>query len=130
MLFRSGVTAAIDALDIMCKSAEVSLVSWERKLGGRLVTLMITGNVSAVKAAVENAEKACIKRPAATAVIANPHEETVRLVKLSASRIEKQNAKKAEEKVAEKATETAEAPAEKPKTTRTRKPKTENQENK
>ena len=126
----SGVTAAIDALDIMCKSAEVSLVSWERKLGGRLVTLMITGNVSAVKAAVENAEKACIKRPAATAVIANPHEETVRLVKLSASRIEKQNAKKAEEKVAEKATETAEAPAEKPKTTRTRKPKTENQENK
>ena len=24
----SGVAAAIDALDIMCKSAEVSLVSW------------------------------------------------------------------------------------------------------
>ncbi len=124
----SGVTAAIDALDIMCKSADVSLVSWERKLGGRLVTLMITGNVSAVKAAVENADKACIKKPAATAVIANPHEETVRLVKLSASRIEKQNAK-----AAEKVEETAEAaPAPKPKTatTRARKPKTENQENK
>ena len=40
----SGVTAAIDALDIMCKSADVSLVSWERKLGGRLVTLIITGS--------------------------------------------------------------------------------------
>ena len=124
----SGVTAAIDALDIMCKSADVSLVSWERKLGGRLVTLMITGNVSAVKAAVENADKACIKKPAATAVIANPHEETVRLVKLSASRIEKQNAT-----AAEKVEGTAEAiPAPKPKTTttRARKPKTENQENK
>ena len=123
----SGVTAAIDALDIMCKSADVSLVSWERKLGGRLVTLMVTGNVSAVKAAVENAERSCIKKPAATAVIANPHEETVRLVKLSASRLEKQNAKQAEEK-----TEPKPEAAPKPKTTatRARKPKTQNQENK
>ena len=53
----TGVTAAIDALDIMCKSADVSLVSWERKLGGRLVTLMITGSVSAVQAAIENAKR-------------------------------------------------------------------------
>ena len=92
----SGVTAAIDALDIMCKSADVSLVSWERKLGGRLVTLMIEGSVSAVTAAVENALEQCIKKPVAHAVIANPHPETVRLVELSASRL-----KKAEEKVNE-----------------------------
>ena len=32
----SGVTAAVDALDIMCKSADVEFVTWERKLGGRL----------------------------------------------------------------------------------------------
>ena len=107
----SGVTAAVDALDIMCKSADVSLVSWERKLGGRLVTLIVTGNVSAVKAAVDAATQGCIKRPVASAVIANPHEETVRLVALSASRL----AKKAE---AEKAAKVAEpAPqAEAPKT--------------
>jgi len=86
----SGVTAAIDALDIMCKSADVSLVSWERKLGGRLVTLIVTGTVSAVQAAVENAQAQCIKRPAAVAVIPNPHAETVKLVKLSAKRLEKQ----------------------------------------
>ena len=85
----SGVVAAVDALDIMCKSADVSLVSWERKLGGRLVTLIITGNVSAVTAAVENAVAQCIKKPVAHAVIANPHEETVRLAELSAKRIEK-----------------------------------------
>ncbi len=85
----SGVTAAIDALDIMCKSADVSLVSWERKLGGRLVTLIVTGTVSAVQAAVENAAAQCIKKPVATAVIPNPHEETVRLVQLSAKRLEK-----------------------------------------
>ena len=85
----SGVTAAIDALDIMCKSADVSLVSWERKLGGRLVTLIITGSVSAVQAAVDSAKAQCIKKPCATAVIANPHAETVRLAELSAKRLEK-----------------------------------------
>ena len=90
----SGVVAAIDALDIMCKSAEVSLVSWERKLGGRLVTLIVTGDVSAVTAAVESANAQCIKKPCASAVIANPHPETVRLAQLSAKRLEKQAAQK------------------------------------
>ena len=85
----SGVTAAIDALDIMCKSADVSLLSWERKLGGRLVTLIITGSVSAVQAAVDSASEQCIKKPCATAVIANPHAETMRLAELSAKRLEK-----------------------------------------
>ncbi len=33
----SGVVAAMDALDIMCKAANVTLATWERKLGGRLV---------------------------------------------------------------------------------------------
>ena len=36
----TGVVAAIDALDIMCKTADVELASWERKLGGRLVTII------------------------------------------------------------------------------------------
>ena len=88
----SGTVAAVDALDIMCKSADVELVSWERKLGGRLVTLIVTGNVSAVTAAVEAANEQCIKKPCAVAVIANPHSETVRLAELSAKRIQKKNA--------------------------------------
>ena len=41
----TGVVAATDALDIMCKAADVSLATWERKLGGRLVTLVIEGEV-------------------------------------------------------------------------------------
>ena len=96
----SGVVAAVDALDLMCKSADVSLVSWERKLGGRLVTLIVTGSVSAVTAAVESACAQCIKKPCASAVIANPHPETVRLAELSAKRLEKQ-AKEKEAKAAE-----------------------------
>ena len=118
----SGVVAAVDALDIMCKSAEVSLVSWERKLGGRLVTLIVTGNVSAVTAAVENAKAQCIKKPCAVAVIANPHPETVRLAELSAKRLEKKNAQdKTEKKTEAPAAKTAKTTAAKsaPKTAQT-----------
>ena len=83
-----SVTAGIDCLDIMCKSANVEFVTWERKLGGRLVTIIVQGDVSAVTAAVENTAGAIIK-PVAHAVIASPHEETMRMVDLSAARIQK-----------------------------------------
>ncbi len=83
-----SVAAAVDCLDIMCKAAEVKFITWERKLGGRLVTVIVEGQISAVKAAVEATQAAIIK-PAATAVIANPHSETQRMVKLSASRLTK-----------------------------------------
>ena len=81
-----GVVAAMDALDIMCKTADVELVTWERKLGGRLVTLIVQGDVSAITQAVETAAAKAIKKPAVKGVIANPHPEIVRLVNKSASR--------------------------------------------
>ena len=87
-----STTAAIDCLDLMCKAADVDFVTWERKLGGRLVTVIVEGQVSAVTAAVEAAVARSIIKPAAHAVIANPHSETERMVRLSASRITKKNA--------------------------------------
>ena len=69
-----SVTAAITALDTMCKTADVEFVTWERKLGGRLVTIIIQGEVAAVKQAVETAAKNALK-PCIHAVIPNPHEE-------------------------------------------------------
>ena len=53
----TGVVAAIDALDIMCKTADVELASWERKLGGRLVTIIVEGDVSAVTEAVNRCDQ-------------------------------------------------------------------------
>ncbi len=85
----TGVVAALDALDIMCKTAGVELASWERKLGGRLVTIIIQGDVAAVTEAVEAAAARGIRKPASSAVIARPHEEIVRIVELSASRWKK-----------------------------------------
>ena len=89
MIEVSGVTGAIDCLDTMCKSADVELVTWERKLGGRLVTVVVQGDVSAVTAAVENAVANGIVKPVAHAVIASPHEETRRILQISAARIAK-----------------------------------------
>lgn len=82
----TGVVAAVDALDIMCKTSGVELATWERKLGGRLVTIVVKGDVASVTEAVETAAKKAIKKPVATGVLANPHEEILRLVNLSASR--------------------------------------------
>ena len=86
----TGVVAAIDSLDAMCKASNVSLVTWERKLGGRLVTIIVEGNVSDVKAAVEAARS--IVRDyhynlAASGVIASPSEEIRKMVALSQKRI-------------------------------------------
>ena len=83
-----STTAAIDALDIMCKTADVEFVTWEKKLGGRLVTIIVQGTVSAVTEAVEAAVANGIKKPVATTIIANPHEEIVRIVNQSASRLQ------------------------------------------
>ena len=67
--------------------ADVEFVTWERKLGGRLVTVVVEGQVSAVSAAVESAVAGAIKKPVSYAVIANPHKEVERLLNMSASRM-------------------------------------------
>ena len=88
----SGVVAAIDSLDAMCKAAEVSLVTWERKLGGRLVTIIVEGTVSDVKAAIEAATEICKAnhhKLAASGVIASPCEEIRKLAAKSAKRLQK-----------------------------------------
>ena len=61
----SGVVAAVNALDLMVKAADVEFVTWEKKLGGRLVTVIIRGEVSAVRAAIDAADKNGKKSPSA-----------------------------------------------------------------
>ena len=93
----SGVVAATDALDLMCKAADVEFVTWEKKLGGRLVTVVIRGEVSAVTAAIEAASSGAIKKPVCKAVIANPHEEVERIVQKSRDRLLKSRGEQVEE---------------------------------
>ena len=52
MVETRGLTAAIEAADAMVKAAEVVLVGTE-KIGSGLVSVIVRGDVGAVKAAVE-----------------------------------------------------------------------------
>ena len=56
MVETRGLTAAIEAADAMTKAAEVSLVGTE-KIGSGLVTVMVRGDVGAVKAAICSRER-------------------------------------------------------------------------
>jgi len=47
-----GLVGAVEAADAMCKAARVTLIGKEIS-GGGLVTVMVRGEVGAVKAAVE-----------------------------------------------------------------------------
>ena len=46
-----AMVAAIAGLDAMVKAADVHLIHVEKRLGGRLVTVVVQGEVSAVQAA-------------------------------------------------------------------------------
>lgn len=52
MIETQGFTAVIEAIDTACKAANVEVLGKE-KLGGGYVTVLIRGDVAAVKAAVE-----------------------------------------------------------------------------
>ena len=74
MIETRGLTAAIEASDAMTKAAEVKLIGTE-KIGSGLVTVMVRGDVGAVKSAVEAGSTAAgrLGELIATHVIPRPH---------------------------------------------------------
>ena len=52
MIETKGLVGAIEAADAMTKSANVTLIGYE-KIGSGLVTVMVRGDVGAVKASVD-----------------------------------------------------------------------------
>lgn len=76
MVETRGLTAAIEAADAMIKAAEVVLVGTE-KIGSGLVTVMVRGDVGAVKAAVEvgSASASRLGELVASHVIPSPHAD-------------------------------------------------------
>ena len=71
-----GLVAAIEAADQMCKAANVTLVGTE-KIGSGLVTVMVRGDVGAVKSSVEAGSSAAsaLGELVATHVIPRPHND-------------------------------------------------------
>ena len=76
MIETKGLIGAIEAVDAMVKSANVTLVGKEQ-VGGGLVTVMVRGDVGAVKAATDAGAAAAEKvgELISVHVIARPHTE-------------------------------------------------------
>ena len=81
MVETRGLTAAIEAADAMVKAANVSLIGTE-KIGSGLVTVMVRGDVGAVKAAVESgaASASRLGELVATHVIPRPHADVEKIL--------------------------------------------------
>jgi len=130
----SALGHAIVVLDDMLKVAEVEFVATERKLGGRLVSLVVKGELTAVKASIDAGkaramEFGCYKE---SNVIARPHEEILKFLHLDEENEKEVNSETAathvgavgEKKTETKKTQTKKAPAKTP-AKRGRKKKTE-----
>ncbi len=80
-------TNALIALDEMRKASDVHLVSCEKKLGGRMVTIIVGGDTSSVNAAIEavyaTGGRIGEKNIKVAVAISNPHPEIKRLLNLA-----------------------------------------------
>lgn len=74
MVETRGLVAAIEAADAMVKAADVTLIGTE-KIGSGLITVMVQGDVGAVKAATEVGADAAerLGELVAVHVIPRPH---------------------------------------------------------
>ena len=81
MVETRGLVAAIEAADAMVKAENVQLIGSE-KIGSGLVSIMVRGDVGAVKAAVEagGAAAANLGEVVATHVIPRPHTDVNKLL--------------------------------------------------
>ena len=81
MVETRGLVAAIEADDAMVKAANVILIGSE-KIGSGLVSVMVRGDVGAVKSAVEagGAAASRLGEVIATHVIPRPHTDVEKLL--------------------------------------------------
>ena len=81
MVETRGLVGAIEAADAMVKSANVSLVGYE-KIGSGLVTVMVRGDVGAVKASTDAGAAAAQKvgEVVSIHVIPRPHTDVGKIL--------------------------------------------------
>ena len=86
MIETRGWVAMVEAGDAMVKAANVEVVGWQQ-VGGGLVTIIVKGDVAAVKAATEAGVTAAAKigEIIAVSVIARPHDSLCKALPLQLS---------------------------------------------
>ena len=77
-----AMVAAIAGLDAMLKAADVRLIQVEKRLGGRLVTIVVDGTISDVTAAAQagKAAAAQVGKVKLCEVIARPHPQITKFL--------------------------------------------------
>jgi ethanolamine utilization protein EutM len=77
MIETKGLVPLVEASDAMLKAANVELVGWD-KVGSGLVTVFVSGDVAAVKAAVDAGAAAAgrVGEVIGVQVIPRPHDDT------------------------------------------------------
>ena len=78
-----AMVTAIVGLDAMVKAADVKLIHVEKRLGGRLVTVVVEGSVSAVTAALDAGMAAAkeVGKVVCHEVIPRPHPDIMKFIK-------------------------------------------------
>ena len=78
-----ALVTAIVGLDALIKAADVKLIHVEKRLGGRLVTVVVEGSVSAVQAAADAGKAAAaeVGNVKLCEVIARPHPEVMKFLR-------------------------------------------------
>lgn len=81
MVETKGLVGAIEAADAMVKAANVTLVGYE-KIGSALITVMVRGDVGAVKAATDAGAAAAqrVGEVVSVHIIPRPHTEVERIL--------------------------------------------------
>ena len=81
MVETKGLVGAIEAADAMVKAANVTLCGYE-KIGSGLVTVMVRGDVGAVKAATDAGAAAAraVVEVVSLHVIPRPHMDTEKII--------------------------------------------------
>ena len=76
MIETKGLVPLVEASDAMLKSANVTLIGWQ-KIGSGMVTALVIGDVAAVKAAVDAGSAAAgrVGEVIGVQVIPRPHED-------------------------------------------------------
>lgn len=77
----TGYVATIDALDTLLKTADVEVVDKEL-IGAGIVVIIIAGDISSVKEAIDSAKSSIekLKHKYRYTIIANPHKDVWNII--------------------------------------------------
>lgn len=87
MIETKGFVSLVEASDAMMKAANVEFLGWD-KVGAGMVSVFVSGDVAAVKAATDAGAAAAgrIGEVVSVQVIPRPHDDLAKVLKITAAK--------------------------------------------